>query len=118
MLISVQLMKFCSPGKMETINLLSDFIRMLSNQSCAKIMGWKLQSKFKNSLNKFSFVLLIVIWSQSASILTKAFTGNSLKTYFNRKYNPIIQTLQDIHANKDILIQSNSVKFQGYKDRI
>ena len=103
---------------METINLLSDFIRMLSNQSCAKIMGWKLQSKFKNSLNKFSFVLLIVIWSQSASILTKAFTGLLLNTYFNQKLVPIVETLEDIYLNKEISIASDSQRFIGLSEKL
>ena len=103
---------------MNNISLFSDLIRMLTNQPGAKIMEWKRKSKFKNPLKKFSFILLIVIWSQSASILTKAFTGNSLKTYFNRKSIPIVETIQDIYLNKEILIASDSQRFIGFNSKI
>ena len=40
------------------------------------------------------------------SILTKAFTGNLLKTYFNVKSVPIVNTLDDVYSNKELLIEA------------
>ena len=111
-------MKFCSPGQMKAISLFSDMLRMLTNQPCAHIMQLNKKSKFKNSLNKFSFILPIVIWSQSASILTKTFTGLLLKTYFNRKTVPLVETFQDIYLNKEISIAASSYLFKSLKTRL
>ena len=66
----------------------------------------------------FSFVLLIVIWSQSASILTKAFTGLLLNTYVNQNPVPIVETLRDIYLNKKITIASSSNIFKNFMSRI
>ena len=49
-------------------------------------------------------MLLIFVWLQSASILSKAFTGLLLNTYFNVKSVPIVNDFQDIIDNKDINI--------------
>ena len=111
----ILLMKLISCGRFKIIELLT---RSLTNQSCDEITLCKLNFKFKNSLNKFSFVLLIVIWSQSASILTKAFTGLLLNTYFNQKLIPIVETLEDIYLNKEISIASNSSEFEEFSQRI
>ena len=116
--LTVPLLKFCSPGRMKAMTLLLLLIRLLTNKSCYEITQCDCKFKFKNLLNKFSFILMIVIWSQSASILTKAFTGLLLNTYFNQKSLPIVETLQDIYFNKEILIATNSDKFQRYSDRI
>ena len=118
LVLTVPLLKFCSSGQMKAMNLLNIWIRLFTNQSCDQITRLKWKSKIKNSLNKFSFVLLLVIWSQSASILTKAFNGNLLKIYFNRKSIPLIQTLQDIYRNKEISIAANSVIFKSFIERI
>ena len=53
-----------------------------------------------------------------SSILTKAFTGNLLKTYFKRKTLPLVETLQDIYLNKEISIASSSYSFRGFGARL
>ena len=110
LLLTIVLLRCFSSGK---ISLWIIFIRLITNQGCDEITQWKWNFKFINFLNKFSFILLIVIWSQSASILTKAFTGLLLITYFNQTYVPIVKTLDDIYSNKDILIASSSTRFQS-----
>ena len=84
------------------------FIRLILNQGSDEVTYLRWNFKFKNSLNKFSFVLLIIIWSQSASILTKAFTGNLLNTYFRTNFQPIVETLEDIYQNNKIEIASGT----------
>ena len=89
---------------------------MLTTQSCPEIMQWK--HKLNNSLYKTLVILLIIIWSQSASILTKAFAGNLLEIYFNRISFPIVETIQDIYLNKKISIAASSIIFRDYSRRI
>ena len=111
MIITVALVEFMLIGQFKIIELIT---RILTNQSCDEITRCEWKIKFKNSLNKYLFILLIIIWSQSASILTKAFTGLFLNTYCNQKYTPIVETLQDIYLNKDITIASGSNEFIGF----
>ena len=118
MIVSGHLLKFCSNFQRNTTTLVFDLIRLLTNQSCDEITQCKWKINFKNSLNKLSFILLIVIWSQSASILTKAFTGLLLNTYFNQKLLPIVETIQDIYLNKEISIAADSKIFIDYSKRI
>ena len=108
-------MKFVSHDRFSVVEFLS---RIFTNQSCDEITLGKWNFKFKNSLNKFSFVLLIVIWSQSASILTKAFTGLLLNTYIKQISLPIVETLHDIYLNKQISIASDSLIFRGFSGRL
>ena len=51
-----------------------------------------------------SNILLIVVWLQSASVLSKAFTGLLLNTYFNVISVPIVNDIQDVINNEDINI--------------
>ena len=116
MFLTYLLLKFWPNDQNKRIPLLTDLMGILTNQS-AQLLEWKRKTKFKNSLNKFSFVLLIVIWSQSASILTKTFTGLLLNIYFNQM-TPIVETLEDIYSNKEISIASISYIFKEYSRRI
>ena len=84
------------------------FIRLLLNQGSDEVTYLRWNFKINNLLNKLSLVILIIIWSQSASILTKAFTGNLLNTYFNPKFQPIVETLEDIYQKKQIKIASDT----------
>ena len=92
--------------------------RLMLNQSADEITLWKWGFRLRGASSRLSFVLLIAIWSQSASILTKAFTGLLLNNYFNQKLVPIVETLQDIYLNKQILIASDSKKFKDFSERL
>ena len=74
-------------------------IRTLLGQSHSELEN--LSKMFGISLAN---ILLIGVWLQSASILSKAFTGLLLNTYFNVMWVPIVNDLQDIIDNKDINI--------------
>ena len=54
------------------------------------------------------FALIFVICCQSLSILTKAFTGLLLETYFSIKYVPIVNNLDEVHKNTELGIAGNS----------
>ena len=58
----------------------------------------------RNKLSMVALTILLVVWLQSASILSKAFTGILLNTYFNIKTFPIVDNIHDIFASKDISI--------------
>ena len=119
LLISAISLAKLSAGHFKLKQIFEDLLTLMIGQSPSdEFYKLKWNFKFKNSLNKFSFVLLIVIWSQSASILTKAFTGLLLNTYFNQKFIPIVETIQDIYSNKEISIAADSEIFKGYSRRI
>ena len=58
-------------------------------------------------LSQLSFILMIAIWIQSASILTKAFTGLLLNTYFRSDFGPIVSTLEDVYENRGLSLVSD-----------
>ena len=58
-------------------------------------------------MTRSSLVLLTFVWLQSASVLTKAFTGLLLETYFNVRSEPLINSLEDLHQRTDIEIATN-----------
>ena len=57
-----------------------------------------------NQFKRISILILFIVWLQSASILSKSFTGLLLNTYFNVKSVPIINELQDIIDNKHMMV--------------
>ena len=74
--------------------------------------------KFCGSRNYYRisiFNLTFIIWVISSLILSKSFTGLLLNSYFNIKYIPVVNTLQDIRNNKDVLIWANhgSISFNS-----
>ena len=48
--------------------------------------------------------MIVIIWLISSLILSKAFTGILLSSYFNSKSKPVVTTLQDIRDNENLLI--------------
>ena len=51
--------------------------------------------------------MIIIIWLISSLILSKAFTGILLSSYFNITSKPVLTTLQDIRDNENLLIFGN-----------
>lgn len=95
--ISVITFSGLSGGRLQMSKVMSNLANMLVGQAPDhQFANLKLNFKFKNSLSKSVFVLMLVIWCQSASILTKAFTGVLLNTYFNVRSGPIVDTMEDI----------------------
>ena len=58
-------------------------------------------------------IVVIAIWLQSASILSKAFTGLLLKTYFNVKSVPIVNSLQEVLDNHDMRITIRNFSYNN-----
>lgn len=56
---------------------------------------------------KVLMVLMVIIWLQSASILTKAFTELLLSTYLMVKTSPVVDNIEQIEADKRLLILYN-----------
>src|SRR5690349_1706777 len=81
------------------INFIDFIIRNLLGQSSMEINIFS-SMQMKN----ISMITLIIIWLQSASILSKAFSGLLLNTYFNVKSVSIVNSLEDIINNQDINI--------------
>ena len=85
------------------------FIRLLTTQSSKLVTQMNLKL---NNMLKFVTFLLILIWIISSVIVVKAFTGNLLKSYFNVKSVPIVNSLDDIYNNKELILYSelNSIR--------
>lgn len=54
---------------------------------------------------------MIVIWLQSASILTKTFTGILLNSYFNLKIYPVVNNLEDLYVRKHLGVACHKQTF-------
>ena len=81
------------------INFAEMIIRTFLGQSDSILDSLSQMSKIS-----LTNILLFVIWLQSASVLSKAFTGLLLNTFFNVKSVPIVNDFKDIIVNKDINI--------------
>ena len=80
------------------INFVELIIRTFLGQS-----DFKLENLSRMSIS-LANIMLIVVWLQSASVLSKAFTGLLLNTFFNVQSVPVVNDFQDIIHNKDINI--------------
>ena len=85
------------------INLFS----LLTNQSAIDLTLLINLLKVRPLLTRSSLVLLTIVWLQSASVLTKAFTGLLLNTYFNVRSETLINSLEDLHQRTDIQIATS-----------
>ena len=79
-------------------------IQMLTMQQ-----NYLIDKKFSMLSRKISpkssiIIIIVVIWLHSASILSKAFTGILLNTYFKVKSVPTVNSLEDIYDNKELSI--------------
>ena len=82
-------------------------IRLFLNQSASDIIYMMRAIRVMDALSQLSFILMIAIWIQSASILTKAFTGLLLNTYFRSDFGPIVSTLEDVYENRGLSLVSD-----------
>ena len=60
-----------------------------------------------SNLKSLMFIILVVIWLISSLILSLAFNGLLLNTFFFTKYTPVVNTLQDIRDNKHLYIDGH-----------
>ena len=67
----------------------------------------KINKHAQANILKIPGIVLIVVWLQSASILTKAFTGILLNSYFNVKTIPIVNTLDELYTKTNLDIVCN-----------
>ena len=89
--------------------------RLLTNQSSDEVTLFKWNFKIKTILRKIVFVLFVVICCQSLSILTKAFTGLLLETYFSIKYVPIVSNFDELLQQKELGIAGDASFFGSIK---
>ena len=64
-----------------------------------------------NSSKNISSIILIFVRLQNASVLSKAFSGILLNSYFNVKSVPIVYTLEDLYHKKRLSIASVAGSF-------
>ena len=50
--------------------------------------------------NRYSIIIIILTWLFMASFITRSFSSLLLKTYFNIKSMPVVNTLQDVADNE------------------
>ena len=87
--ISCFVIKKLTWNKFELNKLAEMKIRLFLNQSASDIIYMMRAIRVTGALSQLSFSLMIAIWIQSASILTKAFTGLLLNTYFRSDFGPL-----------------------------
>ena len=59
---------------------------------------------------KINLIILVCILLQSASILTKAFTGLLLTTYANVLYIPCVNSFEQIYQDQSLEVQSHLIR--------
>ena len=85
---------------------LQNLIELLTNQSANQLLNCRNKLKISTKLSKTLFIAFICVWIQSASILTKAFTGVLLESYFSVKSVPIVNDLMDVHNNPELRVNA------------
>ena len=101
-IISFLLFQYLTEKQMNYRKSFDLFIRLLTNQSTKLINNFLKNIITLNFLNRNTIVILITTWIIGLNIMTKAITGNLLKTYFNVKSVPIVNTLDDLHNIRKI----------------
>ena len=95
------------------VKIVEEIVRIFLGQDSDILDTRKFQMKIRTQSMIFMGLIQIIILTQSASILTKAFNGLLLNTYFNVKYVPIVQTLQDVNENNDLKIMTIPFKLDS-----
>ena len=116
LVITILLFKCLSAKHFKYIKSFDLFIRLLTNQSSELIDKCLPNFTKLNLLLKITIITFIVIWVKSLSILTKAFTGNLLNTYFNVKSVPIVNNLDDVYNNKELLVMAGLHELNDLND--
>ena len=103
--------------KFEFLNLAT---RMLTGQDCKWTSSLLYLLRIENKLKRIIIIIMLTIWIQSASILTKCFTELLLDTYLPVKSVPFVQNIQQINDEKDLIILSNKnmLKYWTRYDKI
>src|ERR1700761_8635591 len=93
------------------MNLTQLFTSQSSQFTDSKAFGLSLPR-----IKKINLIILVCIWLQSASILTKAFTGLLLNTYANIRYIPCVDSFEQIYQDQSLEVQSNLFKYYYFND--
>ena len=105
MLVSIPLMIILSKNMWSINFIVTNFTQLFTSQSTlfteTKIFVLSLPR-----LNRITLIILICIWLQSASILTKAFTGLLLNTYSNILYIPCADSFEQIYQDQTLDVYS------------
>ena len=94
-----------------------NFIRTLLSQS-THFSDSKIFNLSFSKLKKLNLIILIVILLNSASILTKAFTGLLLNTYANVRHIPVADSFEDIYQDQSLEVHSRLVSNVDYLKNI
>ena len=91
---------------------------MVLDQSDDMLSNLRFSELTKYLTKRYCQITFITIWLICASILTKSFTSLLLNTYFNLKYEPLFETLDDLINNRDLNIILDVNNYQKIMDRL
>ena len=111
-LISALILKLTKQDKLNFTKSLENIIQLITYQSANELLNCRNKLKFNTKLSKTLFIAFICVWIQSASILSKAFTGLLLESYVSVKSVPIVNDLIDVHNNPELKIASDIENFK------
>ena len=83
---------------------LSILIKLLITQSDRILSNITFTNSVKDMSKRYCQIIFITIWLICATILTRSFTSLLLNTYFNLKYGPLFDSLEDLINNRDLNI--------------
>ena len=81
------------------VKLFINLLGKLTEQSGEDI---RIYCRRNNKIHKWILICLFIIWLYSSLIISKSFTSLLLRTFFELKPIPIVNTLKDIRDNKDL----------------
>ena len=96
-------------NNVKCIKTFENIFRLFTNQTADDLAKLKITKNVQFNFLKNASIILIVIWLQSASILTKAFTGILLNSYLNFKPYPVVSTLEELYDKKDLGIVADQL---------
>ena len=90
-------------NKLNIINSLEISYKYCLGQSCSrKSITFPVQ--LNNKMMALSFTLLFIIWLFVSLVLNRSYTSLLLNTYFNVKFKPVVESLEDIRQQKELQI--------------
>ena len=98
------LWKHLTKKRLTTIN---SFIVMFQNLT-QQGEDIRINCNKNNKIHSRIFIMLVTLWIILCLVLSYAFTGLLLNTFFRLKPSPVVNTLQDIRDNKQLLIMGDA----------
>ena len=102
LVINTLIMNYVTDNCITLVNAFITIFRALIEQNDCKYI--KTNCRKGSKMFSSVFICQVVIWYFMSFTISKSFTGLLLKTFFNIKYIPVVNTLEEIRDKKELSI--------------